>query len=188
MINIIQAPSPNFSRSNYMKVGLQIHKTLGTNSLGHLRDPKSQSSANALIARDGTVYELVDGKARAWSSGRINQPSKRAKRVMLKNFGLYVKPGHYLWQIEFECQAHETFTDAQYEAFIEYAKERKIPMSPLFFLTHKDTAIDKPDLELERQVILNMYFQPKLPKSNPSAPTPRKITLKPGEQIIIDTL
>ncbi len=164
MYKVIKKQSPNFSKSFYSKIGCQIHKTLGTSSLGWLTDPKSQASAHLLISRDGTVYELVDGKDRAWSSGRINQPSKRAKDIMLKTlWGSYVKPGHYLWQIEFECLANETFTDEQYNSFIRYAKENNLPVIPMLFLTHEDTAIDKPNLEKERNEILKRYQKQDVP-------------------------
>ena len=156
-MRIIKAPSPNYSKSSYAKIGNMIHKTLGLMpwTLKWLQNPRSNASANALFARNGDVYELVDGKYRAWSAGRINRPSERAKKIMLKTrWGTYVKPGYYLWQWEFECLADQTFTEEQYSSFIKYCKKKKIPILPMFFLTHKDTAIDKPDLEVERAEIL----------------------------------
>ena len=154
-MKIIKVPTSNYSISKYTKIGVEIHKTGGTDSLTELTAKGTNKSANALFARNGNVYELVDGKYRAWSSGRINQPSKRAKAIMLKTlWGTYVKPGYYLWQFEFECLFDETFTEEQYVSFIAYCREKKIIIIPMLFLTHKDTAIDKPDLEVERSEIL----------------------------------
>ncbi len=128
--------------------------------LNWLTNPSSNASANLLVARDGTIYELVDLKNRPWTSGRINRPSKRAKIIMPKKWGMYVKPGHYLIQWEFECLANQTFTDAQYNAFVDYCKKKDLAVMDLFFITHKDTAIDKPDLEVERRELLDRYKMP----------------------------
>lgn len=154
-MKIIQSPSPNYSKSSYAKIGHQIHKTEGTDSLLELTTRGTNKSANALFKRNGDVHELVDGKHRAWTSGRINQPSKRARGIMLRTiWGTYVKPGYYLWQWEFECLTSQTFTQDQYSSFIRYCKQKDIKIIPVLFLTHRDTAIDKPDLEVERAEIL----------------------------------
>ena len=60
-MKIIQAPSPNFSKSNYKKIGVQIHQTLGLmpSTLGWLRNPKAQASAHFLITKKGVIYQLV---------------------------------------------------------------------------------------------------------------------------------
>jgi len=160
-MKIIKAPSPNYSTSKYVKMGNQIHLTEGLMpwTLKWLQNPISNASCNALFARNGDVYELVDGKYRAWTAGRINQPSQRAKNIMIKKWGRYVKPDNYLWQWEFEGLSYQAFevgkfTEKQYSSFIKYCKEKNIPIIPMLFLTHRDTAIDKPDLEVERAEIL----------------------------------
>jgi len=156
-MKIIKVPTSNYSLSKYAKIGHQIHKTLGVNSVAELTKPGTNKSANALFARNGDVYDLVDGKYRAWAAGRISNPSQRAKDIMLKTlWGSYVKPGYYLYQWEFECLASETYTDAQYDSFIEYCELKNIPIIPQLFLTHQDTASYKPDLEYERLRILRM--------------------------------
>ncbi len=165
----IKTPSPNFSISKYKKVGIQIHKTLGSmpETLNWMRNPKSQASCNILFARNGDVYELVSPNKRAWSAGRINQPSERVKHIMFKNiFGKYVKPGYYLLEFEFECLLSQTYTEAQYKSVVKYMKENiSFSIVPQLFWTHKDTAIDKPNLEKERLEILKRYNQTiKLPQ------------------------
>ena len=157
-MEIIQSPSPNFSNSSYKIIGAQIHKTLGTmpSTLDWLRDVRSQASAHYLITRKGVVHQLVALDKRPWSSGRIANPSARAKKIMKRYpWGSYVQPGHYLAQIEFECLFHQTFTEEQYEAFLGLIEEvLDFTLTPEKLLEHQDTAIDKPDLDTERAEIL----------------------------------
>lgn len=154
---IIKSPSPNYSRTNYTKKGVMIHKTLGLMpwTLRWLQNPVSFASAHYLIAKNGDVHELVSIDNRAWSAGRISQPSERAKKIMIKDgSGAYVKPGHYLIQIEYECLLNETYTDNQYDSSIKLFKTFPFQVTTENLLTHKDTAIDKPDLENERIELL----------------------------------
>lgn len=164
MLNIIQSPSPNFSNSGYKKMGVQIHKTLGLMpwTLQWLRNPISQASAHVLFARNGDVHELVAHNKRPWSAGRFNSPSERARPLMLKNWrGVWVKPGHYMLQFEFECLSNQTFTDKQYAACVEYIKEKvAFNVVPELLWEHQDTAVDKPDLDPERAIILEMLAEP----------------------------
>jgi N-acetyl-anhydromuramyl-L-alanine amidase AmpD len=63
-------PSPNHDerRPNFVI----IHHT-GSSSVARalhtLTDPAREVSAHYVIARDGTVYQLVDERARAWHAG-----------------------------------------------------------------------------------------------------------------------
>jgi len=159
-MKIIQTPSPNFSLSTYKIIGVQIHKTLGLmpSTLAWLRNPKSFVSAHFLIAKDGTVYQLVQLTNRPWSSGRFNNPSVRGKKILEKNwFGRYIKPGHYLLQVEFECLLNENFTDLQYQSCIELFKQvLDFNVNEDNLITHQDTAIDKPNMEKERDKILEL--------------------------------
>lgn len=182
-MKIIKKPSPNYSPSGYVKIGHQIHKTLGLmpGCLDWLTNPVSNASAHLLVTRDGTIYELVDLKNRSWTAGRINRPSKRAKLIMPKKWGIYVKPGHYLIQWEFECLANQTYTDAQYNVFVDYCKEKKLPVIDLFLLTHKDTAVDKSDLEVERRELLDRY---KMPMVKTTIKPKKKTKIQIKQQII----
>lgn len=63
-------PSPNFDerRPNFVI----IHQTTNDNSAHALRtltDPQRKVSAHYLIDRDGTIYQLVDERNRAWHAG-----------------------------------------------------------------------------------------------------------------------
>lgn len=154
---VIQTPSPNFSKSKYTKIGVQLHKTIGLMpwTLQWLRNPKSFASSHYLIAKDGTIYQLVQLKDRAWSSGRIRGVSERAKRVMLKTrWGSWVKPGNYLIQVEFECLKWETYTEEQYKSIVFLCNGFDFDVTETNLLTHRDTYSVKPNLEKERREIL----------------------------------
>jgi len=163
MFRIIQSPSPNFQPSIYTKFGIQIHKTLGLmpETLAWLRNPRAWVSSHYLIAKNGDIHQLVQLKDRCWASGRINRPSQRAKNIMLKTrWGGYVKPGHYLIQIEFECLLNETYTEEQYQSAVWLFGQFGFDITEENFLTHRDTAIDKPNLEEERFEILRRLKEP----------------------------
>lgn len=66
----VPAPSPSFDerRPNYVV----IHDTSNDraeDALATLTNPARKVSAHWLIGRDGTLYELVDPRARAWHAG-----------------------------------------------------------------------------------------------------------------------
>lgn len=156
-MEIIHNPSLNFSKSNYVKFGVQLHKTLGLmpDTLGWLTNKKSYVSAHYLITKKGQIHQLVQLNRRSWSSGKIYKPSKRAKKIMLKNFLTYVKPSHYLIQVEFECLENETYTEEQYKSFVWLCYNViPFPVSHANLLTHQDTCSYKPNLEKERREIV----------------------------------
>jgi len=67
---VLWQPSPNFDqrRPNFVI----LHQTSNDNvakALATLTDPQRRVSAHYLIARDGTVMQLVDEAARAWHAG-----------------------------------------------------------------------------------------------------------------------
>lgn len=164
-MKIIQAPSPNFSTSTYTKVGVQIHKTLGLmpSTLAWMRNPRAYASAHYLITKKGLIYQLVQLKDRSWSAGRITKKNltDRAKNFMIKNqWGFYVKPGHYMIEIEYECLLNETYTEKQYESSVWLFNQFAFEVGEENFLTHEDTASYKPDLEKERAEILKRLHVP----------------------------
>lgn len=156
-MNIIQSPSNNFSNSSYEKIGVQIHKTLGLmpETVNWLRDPRSLRSYHVVFARNGDIHQLVPLNKRAWSSGRINQPNNRAQNIMMRTqWRTWVKPGHYLVQCGYECLNGQEVTEEQYKSSIWYYRTLPFQLTERNFLTHKDTAIDKPNLDYERNQIL----------------------------------
>lgn len=162
-MKIIQSPSPNFSKTDYTKIGVQIHKTLGLmpSTLNWLRNPISFSSAHYLIAKNGDVHQLVQLKDRAWTAGRIKNISERARKIMMKTpWGTWVKPGEYLIQIEVECLLEETYTEEQFASLAELFSQFDFQVGEENFLTHRDTASYKPYLEDERSEILARLYKP----------------------------
>lgn len=69
-------PSPNrgYARGTRRVDAVIWHITAGTDSLGWLTNPSSGASANYLIARTGTIYELVPPNESAWANGRVCNP------------------------------------------------------------------------------------------------------------------
>ncbi|MGA2548515.1 MAG: N-acetylmuramoyl-L-alanine amidase [Burkholderiaceae bacterium] len=66
----VWTPSPNFGARRPNVVIL--HHTGDNNTadaLKTLTDPSSQVSAHYLVGRDGSIYQLVDERARAWHAG-----------------------------------------------------------------------------------------------------------------------
>src|SRR5699024_6430186 len=63
-------PSPNFDER---RPGFVVIHATGSDTAAHamrtLTDARRRVSAHYLIARDGTVYQLVDERARAWHAG-----------------------------------------------------------------------------------------------------------------------
>lgn len=78
---IEQRPSPNFNSRGTAQIRvIVIHATAGTDSLAHLRNPapggkpERAVSAHDLIAKDGTIFHLVDYDKRAWHAGKSAIP------------------------------------------------------------------------------------------------------------------
>lgn len=72
--------SPNYASRNGETIQTAVvHNTDAkvNSALAHLTDPKSQVSAHYVVARDGTIYQLVDDDKTAWHSGdkTVNQQS-----------------------------------------------------------------------------------------------------------------
>jgi len=65
-----ERPSPNFNerRPNFVVIHYTSHDN-AERSLSTLTDPLREVSAHYLVARDGTIYYLVDELARAWHAG-----------------------------------------------------------------------------------------------------------------------
>lgn len=76
--SVVDAPSPNcwLPDSSRRVEAIVWHITQGSDSLGWLRSPTSEVSSNYLIARDGTIYELVEPRrGSAWGNGPIKEPN-----------------------------------------------------------------------------------------------------------------
>lgn len=67
---VIWRPSPNFDqrRPNFVILHHTTNDT-AARALNTLTDPRREVSAHYLVARDGTIYQLVDDSSRAWHAG-----------------------------------------------------------------------------------------------------------------------
>lgn len=73
--HVVWAPSPNYSSRNGTPIRRIInHQTTSpaTSALAWLRNPASQVSAHYLVAKDGTIYQLVEDSAKAWHAYQEN--------------------------------------------------------------------------------------------------------------------
>jgi len=126
----VERPSPNFDerRPNFVI----IHHTSNDDAeyaLSTLTDPLRRVSAHYLIARDGTIYYLVDELARAWHAGDSYWGGNRD--LNSASIG-----------IELDNNGEEPFTEPQIASLLRLLadlKERyKIPTAN--FLGHGDIA------------------------------------------------
>lgn len=77
---IVSKPSPNRGYKNgftHRPEAIVWHITEGTeaSALSWLTNPNSSASANYVIGRDGTIYELVPPDQSAWANGRVQNPN-----------------------------------------------------------------------------------------------------------------
>ncbi len=73
MIDVIEAPSPNFDARRAPPDMLVLHYTgmaTGEAALARLCDPEAKVSAHYLVEEDGRVFRLVPEERRAWHAGR----------------------------------------------------------------------------------------------------------------------
>jgi N-acetylmuramoyl-L-alanine amidase len=129
----VERPSPNFDqrRPNFVI----IHHTSNDgaeHALSTLTDPLRRVSAHYLIARNGTIYYLVDELARAWHAGDSYWGGSRD--LNSASIG-----------IELDNNGYEPFTESQIESLLallaDLKKRYKIPTAN--FLGHGDVAPER---------------------------------------------
>jgi N-acetylmuramoyl-L-alanine amidase len=139
MIELIQAPSPNFDARRAPPDILVLHYTgmqTGEAALAHLCDPDAKVSAHYLVEEDGRVFQLVPEERRAWHAGRgvwQGEDDVNAASIGIE----IVNPGH-----EFGYRA---FPDAQIAAVIALTGDIRnrwtIPDNRI--IAHSDLAPDR---------------------------------------------
>ena len=123
-------PSPNFNerRPNFVIVHATGDDT-AAQALRTLTDPQSQVSSHYLIGREGTVYQLVDERNRAWHAGE----SKWGAHTDLNSTSL---------GIELDNNGREPFPEVQISALLKLldgiADRYRIPTAN--YLGHGDIA------------------------------------------------
>jgi N-acetylmuramoyl-L-alanine amidase len=73
MIDVIDAPSPNFGPRKAPPHMLVLHYTgmpSGEAALARLRDPAVEVSSHYMVEEDGRIFRLVPEERRAWHAGR----------------------------------------------------------------------------------------------------------------------
>ena len=123
-------PSPNFDerRPNFVIIHATSDNT-AEEALRTLTDPQRTVSAHYVIGRDGTTYQLVDERARAWHAGE----SKWGANTDLNSTSL---------GIELDNNGDEPFPDVQISALLTLLKgmqeRHRVPAAN--FLGHGDVA------------------------------------------------
>lgn len=138
MTDIVQKPSPNFDDRNNRDVSLIILHYTGmktaAEALERLTDKKSEVSSHYTIDEDGTVYQHVEEKDRAWHAGVSEWQGVRDVNAISIGIEL-VNPGH-----EF---GYQVFPDVQIKALKELCHEIKNHHEIEFVLAHSDVAPDR---------------------------------------------
>ena len=126
---VISKPSPN--RNGYggtRRVDAIVwHVTVGglSGSLSWLTNPASAASSNYVIARDGTIYELVPPTEDAWANGAVKSPDT-SNPVIAKWLTENVNVNQRTVSVEHErlTSANEQpggFTEAQHRSTVQLA-------------------------------------------------------------------
>lgn len=146
MIDIIQAPTMNFTPGRYSRkiIAIVCHITAGLmpGCLSWMRNPKAQASAHYLVTKKGEIYQLVQDGDTAWHAGFVNKPS----------WDLYdgSNPNRYTLGIEFECLSGGELTEPQYQAGLNLigmlSKKYQIPLDTKHIIGHyRIDAVNRPN-------------------------------------------
>ena len=73
-MTILDSPNRDGYSGTRRVDAIVLHITQGTDSRGWLTSPQSKASANYLIERDGTIYQLVPPDHDAWANGQVDDP------------------------------------------------------------------------------------------------------------------
>lgn len=146
MLNLIEAPSPNFNARRGPPDMLVLHYTgmkTAAEAIARLQDPAAEVSAHYVVDEEGTVLRLVPEERRAWHAGRgVWQGETDCNAVSI---GIeIVNPGH-----EF---GYRDFPEAQVAAVIELVGDIRsrwsIPDARI--IAHSDLAPDRKEDPGER--------------------------------------
>lgn len=128
-----ERPSPNFNerRPNFVIIHYTSHDN-AERSLSTLTDPVREVSAHYLVARDGTIYYLVDELARAWHAGDSYWGGTRDLNSV--SIG-----------IELDNNGEEPFAEAEIESLLLLLADLKVryKIPTANFLGHEDIAPER---------------------------------------------
>ncbi len=137
-MSIIQMPSPNFDERKGDGVSIiLLHYTgmkNGQEALARLTSEEAKVSSHYTVDEDGTVYQHVDEKMRAWHAGVSSWQG--VKDINSVSIGIeIVNPGH-----EF---GYREFSSSQIEAVTELCRSIQERHDIEFVLAHSDVAPDR---------------------------------------------
>jgi len=138
VISFRDRPSPNFdSRPDGAPIDMLVFHYTGmrtaAEALDRLTDPEAKVSAHYVVEEDGTLWRLVDEKARAWHAGI--SAWRGETDINGRSVGIeLVNPGHAF--------GYRPFPGAQMEALIELTKGilARHPIPPRNVVGHADIA------------------------------------------------
>lgn len=173
-----QYSSPNYGSRRGTDIDtVVLHHTGSNNFRGDLstlttRNGQNSVSAHYLIAKDGTIYQLVDDRYRAWHAGDSALHGVPTD-VNARSIGIEIVSDG----------SRGSYTERQYQALerlVPYLTERyDVPLNNL--VGHKDVAIPRGrkidpanfDFERIRRAVRNGGGEPAEPRPNPPRPEPR---------------
>lgn len=193
MINVNKKETPNQYELWGAVEAIVLHTTLGAyeGAVDWLTTIKSNSSAHFVIGRNGEITQLAELSKGTWHAGGVSNPSPRAKAILPKKlWGALKNPNRYTIGIEFASgydidkdgvleSWEKLYTPAQVKACAELIKTViDIRLAKKFrgarILTHRDIASYKPDLEIQRAMILSELAKLDKPIVAPAEPVEEK--------------
>lgn len=140
-MKIISRPSPNFNeRPNDTVIDtVVIHYTDMENaevSLERLCDPKAEVSSHYLIDEDGTIYQLVDDKKRAWHAGISHWNGKDN----VNNFSIGIELQNHGYNYFVLYEDWPSYPLQQMEALVLLLKDLKNRYPVRYIVGHNDVS------------------------------------------------
>ncbi len=135
-MKIISYPSPNYADRNAPIDMIILHYTDmkdAESALERLSDPMTKVSSHYLIAKNGSIYQLVDDTKKAYHAG----VSFWGDRTSINDYSIGIEldnPGHQY--------GLAPFPSAQMEALVEliHSLQQRFPIPNKFILGHSDVA------------------------------------------------
>lgn len=207
--SIEQLPSRNVYSLTEPAYIIILHTTLGayTGAVSWLRNLNGQnpnSSAHLVVGRMGETAQLAPFTKGTWHAGGVSNPSSAARTVCRKQlWGSIKNPNRYTIGIEVACgydidrdgvleSWEKLYTSAQIkqvaELILHIEKQTVVKFSSKHILTHRDIASYKPNLDIQKAMVLTELAklrnpQPPVVPSIPAPPVDDKVFLNDGDRV-----